>query len=97
MPTFVMLLNYTQKGFETIKGAPDRVEANIKGAEAMGITIKSVYALMGEYDFLVVVEAPDATAVSKYALAASSKGTITTKTMQALSVDEFREIVAGLP
>ena len=97
MPTFVMLLNFTQQGAETIKEAPDRVEGNMKAAAAMGIEIKSVHALMGEYDWLVVMEAPDSATVSKLALAASSRGSVTTKTMPAFSMDEFRAIVADLP
>ena len=92
-----MLLNITQQGSVTIKNGPDRIEGNIKAAEAMGIQIKTVLALMGEYDWLVVMDAPDSATVSKLALAASSRGSVTTKTMPAFSLDEFRDIVAGLP
>ena len=97
MPTFVSLLTFTQKGSEAIKQSPERVEANMKAAAALGIEIKSVYALMGDYDWVVVMEAPDSATAARLALAASSRGSVTTKTMPAFSLDEFREIVAGLP
>ncbi|PYQ77057.1 MAG: hypothetical protein DMG04_01410 [Acidobacteria bacterium] len=59
MPTYVTLLNLTQKGVETIKQSPQRVEAAKQMAKSAGGEIKAVYYTMGQYDIVVISEAPD--------------------------------------
>jgi uncharacterized protein with GYD domain len=54
------------------------------------------YALLGEYDFLHIFEAPDAKAAAKVALLVNVFGNCTTQTMTAIPFQEFREILKGL-
>ena len=63
----------------------------------MGIEIKPHYWLMGRYDLVTILEAPDAEAVSRFALTVGMQGNGRTETMRAFSLDEFRDVVAGLP
>ena len=65
--------------------------------EQMGIEIKAHYWLMGRYDLVTIVEAPDDEAISRIALTVGMQGNGRTETMRAFSLDEFKEIVAGLP
>lgn len=51
------------------------------------------YALLGEYDFLHIFEAPDAKSAAKVALLANIFGHSTTQTLTAIPFEEFREIV----
>ncbi len=51
------------------------------------------YALLGEYDFLNVFEAPDATTAAQVALLLQSLGMGTTQTLTAIPFHEFRELV----
>ena len=59
MPTHISLYNFTQKGAETMKEAPARIDANVKAVEAAGLEIKGWYLTMGQYDVVVISEAPD--------------------------------------
>lgn len=52
---------------------------------------------MGRYDLLTVLEAPDAAAVSRFALTVGMQGNGRTETMRARTIEAFREIVRGLP
>jgi uncharacterized protein with GYD domain len=52
---------------------------------------------MGRYDLLTILEAPDAKAVSRFALTVGMQGNGRTETMRAFSIDEFRKIVGALP
>jgi uncharacterized protein with GYD domain len=97
MATYITLLRYTQQGITTIKDAPKRVDAARKAYQALGAELKALYLVMGRYDFVALVEAPDDTTAAKAALALGSKGNVSSETLRAFSEDEFRSIVAGLP
>jgi uncharacterized protein with GYD domain len=97
MATYITLLRYTQQGITTIKDSPKRVDAARKAYQALGAELKAVYLVMGRYDLVALVEAPDDTTAAKAALALGSKGNVSSETLRAFSEDEFRSIVAGLP
>lgn len=97
MPTYIVLTNFTDQGVQAVKESPDRFEAGGPLLEQMGIEIKAHYWLMGRYDLVTIVEAPDAEAVSRFALIVGMQGNGRTETMRAFSLDEFRGVVGGLP
>lgn len=97
MPSYVVLLRYTQQGIEKIKESPARHDANKKVFEAMGAKIVASYWVMGRYDAVVVVEAPDDETMSKLILSLGSKGVARTETLRAYTEDEWRKLVAGIP
>jgi uncharacterized protein with GYD domain len=63
----------------------------------MGAEIKQTFLVMGQYDLVIVFEAPDDETVAKLMLATGSLGNVSTQTMRAFTEDEFRKIIAGLP
>lgn len=97
MATYLMLFRYTQQGIQNIKQSPARVEQAKKAFRDMGAEVKAFYLLMGQYDTVFVVEAPDDETIAKAALAVGSKGNVSTETLRAFTEDEFRKMVAALP
>jgi uncharacterized protein with GYD domain len=97
MPTYVVLTNFTDKGIQDVKASPDRFEGGGPLLEQMGITIKAHYWLMGRFDLVTILEAPDAETASRFALTVGKQGNGHTETMRAFSLDEFRDVVGGLP
>ena len=89
MAIYVMLTTLTDEGRKTIKANPKRLKEVNKEVEAMGVKILTQYALLGPYDFINILEAPDAKTVSKLALELGSRGTLQTMTMAAMTVDEL--------
>ena len=89
MAVYVMLTTLTDEGRRTIKENPKRLKEVNKEVEAMGVKILSQYALLGPYDFVNILEAPDNKAVAKVAMELGSRGTLQTITMAAMSVDEL--------
>lgn len=59
MPTYINLLHYTQKGIQNIKESPARLDGAKKAFRAMGAELKQWYLVMGQYDAVVICEAPD--------------------------------------
>jgi uncharacterized protein with GYD domain len=97
MATYLILVKYTQKGIETIKQSPGRLDEAKKAAKAVGAQLKEFYLVMGRYDIVIVLEAPDTETVAKWALSLSSKGNVTTETLRAFTEDEYRNIIGALP
>ena len=56
MPTYITLYKLTDQGIKNIKDAPGRIEEAIKGFEAMGGKLTGFYAVMGEYDYVLLDE-----------------------------------------
>lgn len=97
MPTYIMLANWTQQGIQNIKDSPTRLETAKKLFKAMGIEIKEFYMVLGRYDTLAILEAPDDETVAKAALAGASLGAVRTETLRAFKEDEYRKIIGALP
>jgi uncharacterized protein with GYD domain len=93
MAVFVMLTSLTDEGRKTLQDKPERIRDVNKEVEARGVKIINQFALLGPYDFVNILEAPSAEAVSKVAIALGARGTLQTMTMAAMSVDAF---IAGL-
>ncbi len=89
MAIYVMLTTLTDEGRKTLKSNPQRLKQVNKEVEAMGVKILAQYALLGPYDFVKILEAPDNKAVSKVAVELGSRGTLHTMTMAAMTVDEL--------
>ena len=89
MAIYVMLTNLTHEGRKTIKQNPQRIKEVNKEVEAMGVKILAQYALLGPYDFINILDAPDNMTVAKVATELGSRGTLQTFTMATLSIDEF--------
>lgn len=89
MPTFLMLSTLGPEGMSTLKSHPARLlEVNAE-VEAMGCQVVAQWALLGEYDFATVLQAPDEKAVAKVAVALGSRGTLKTRTLAAIPIDDF--------
>ena len=89
MATYVMLTTLTDEGRRTIKAKPQRMKEVSKEVESMGVKIIAQYALLGPYDFINILEAPDNITVSRVAMELGSRGTLQTMTMAAMPLDEF--------
>lgn len=97
MPTYISLLQFTQKGIENIKEGPARLDAARKLFRELGGELRTFYLTLGRYDAVAIFEAPDAEAVARGALASGSKGNVRTETFRAFTEDEYRRLVSKLP
>jgi uncharacterized protein with GYD domain len=89
MAIYVMLTNLTDEGRKTIKENPGRIKEVNKEVEAMGVKVLAQYVVMGPYDFVNIIEAPNNQTVAKVAVELGSRGTLQTLTMAAMSLDDL--------
>ena len=97
MSTYVTLLRFTQKGVETIKEGPTRLDRAKKLFESAGGKLIGFYLTMGPYDAVAISEFPTDEGIAKAALAGASQGFVRTETCRAFTEQEYRSIVASLP
>ena len=94
MPTYVNLYKITEQGMRTINDATKRLEAAKKAAAQAGITIKDAYWLQGEYDFIVISDAPDEIAATAFQLSVAKLGNVRGQTLRAFASAEMEKILA---
>lgn len=84
-----MLTKLTTWGRKSVKERPERIKEVNKEVEAMGVRIIGQYAVLGPYDFVNILDAPDDAAISRVAIELGSRGTLETMTMSAITLNEF--------
>jgi uncharacterized protein with GYD domain len=89
MPTYILLSTLTAEGRTTIKGKPERIKEVNKEIEAFGAKVLSQYAVLGPYDFVNVVEAPDNETIARVSMELGARGTIQIMSMPAIPIDKF--------
>lgn len=89
MALYLMLTTLTDEGRKTIKEKPERIREVSKEVENMGVKILAQYALLGQYDFANILEAPSNEVVAKVAVELGSRGTLQTMTIVAMTLDDF--------
>jgi uncharacterized protein with GYD domain len=93
MPMYVMLSTLGPDGSARLRDNPARLREVSAEVEAMGVRVVKQYALLGQWDFLNLLEAPDDVAMARVATTLAARGTLKTVTLPAIDIDDF---IAGL-
>ena len=89
MPYYVMLTKLTDAGRKTLMSNPGRIWEVNKEVEEMGAKILIQYSLLGEHDFINILEAPNNTVIARVAAQLGSRGTMQPTTMSAITVEDL--------
>jgi uncharacterized protein with GYD domain len=89
VPTYVMLTTLTAEGSKTLTSHPDRVRAVNEELEDYGCRVVAQYAVLGPYDFVNIVEAPDNEAIAVLSASLGARGSLTFLTMPAVAVGDL--------
>ncbi|GIX47328.1 MAG: GYD domain-containing protein [Candidatus Tectimicrobiota bacterium] len=97
MPTYVLLSTLTPEGRQTLHKNPGRLEEVNREIEAFGCKLLAQYALLGPYDFVSVIEAPDNETVAHLSVDLGSRGTVNIMTLPAIPREQFLAKLKGQP
>lgn len=89
MPLFAVLSTLTDEGAKTLKERPNRVKEVNKELARLGVRVLNQYAVLGECDFLNIVEADSTATIAKAMVELASRGTLRTKTLPLIPLEEF--------
>jgi len=91
MAKYILLSTLTDSGRKTLKKNPERIKEVNEELQEFGVELLKQYAVLGPYDFVNIVEAPDNEAIFKLSVDLGSRGTIEITTMPAITIDELIE------
>lgn len=89
MGKYIILSTLTDEGRRTLKENPERILEVNKELETMGVTVIEQYAVLGPYDFVNIVEAPDNETVMKMSVEIGSRGTVQLLSLVAIPAEEL--------
>jgi uncharacterized protein with GYD domain len=95
MPTYILLSSLTPQGSQTLHKDPDRLDAVNKEIKEFGCKVVTQYALLGEYDFVTVIDAPDNETVAHLSVDLASRGTVKITTLPAIAVQQLKSKLKG--
>jgi len=96
MPAYIALANWTDRGAQQVKESPHRVDLARKALAEMGGEFRTLYMTMGDYDLVLIYEAPDDAVAARFTLLLGQLGTVRTRTLKAFPEAAYREIIHSL-
>jgi uncharacterized protein with GYD domain len=93
MATYCILGSFTEQGVRNAKESPKRAEAFKETARKSGATVKDLYWAQGQYDIVIILEAPDDLAVTSLALSVGALGNVRTQTLRLFSAADMKSII----
>ena len=89
MSVYLMLTTLTDTGRKTLQEDPEMLREINKEVEYMGVKILDQFALLGQYDFVNILEAPSNEVMVRLAVGMSAKGNFQTLTLAAITLDDL--------
>ena len=93
MATYVVLVDWTDRGVQSFRDSVDRLEAAKDQLRSMGVELDTYWTL-GEHDMVSIVEAPDDETLAAAMLSSAGLGNIRTTTLRAFRSEEMRSVIA---
>jgi uncharacterized protein with GYD domain len=84
-----MLSSLNPGGLETLRERPERLKEVNAEIERMGAKVVAQYAVLGPFDFVNILEAPDDRTIAKISITMGARGTVRIQTLPAIDVDDF--------
>jgi uncharacterized protein with GYD domain len=95
MPTYILLSNLTPEGSQTLHKNPERLEEVNREIAEFGCRVVTQYAVLGAYDFVTIVDAPDNETIAHLSVDLASRGTVKISTLPAIPVATMRDKLKG--
>ena len=89
MPTYILLSTLTDNGAETLTKNPERLQEVNEEIRQLGAVVREQYAVLGPFDFVNIVDAPDNATMARVSAALGSRGSVKITTLAAIPVNEF--------
>jgi len=93
MSHYILLINWTEQGISKVKESYDRYSSFRASVEKAGGKVVGGYYTFGEYDVVIIIEAPNDETVMSLMLKVGSYGNVKTKTLKAFTAEDERKII----
>jgi uncharacterized protein with GYD domain len=96
MATFITTIKFTEQGLQAINETTKRAATIKAAAKKMGVKVTAIYWTLGDYDGLLILDAPDDETATAVLLALGAKGNVRTTTVRAFDAAEMDQILAKM-
>ena|SRR3990167_353926 len=96
MPDYIILCRFTEKGITNLNESPKRIQDAKKLLASVGAKVKAIYAVLGQYDVVWIIEAADDETMAKISLKIASFGNVHIETLRAFNEDQYLAILNKL-
>jgi uncharacterized protein with GYD domain len=93
MPTYILLGTLTEEGAEHLREHPEWLDHVNRELEELNVKIVNQFAVLGQYDIITIVDAPDNRTMVRVSTQLTLRGNLKIITLPALPVSDF---IAGL-
>jgi uncharacterized protein with GYD domain len=93
MPKYLMLSTLSEQGLQTLRANPERVREVNRDVEEMGAKVVHQWFVLGPYDFVNIIEAPDASTIARISVALGARGSVHTQSYEMLEVDDLLNLL----
>ena len=91
MPTYLMLSTLTDQGLRTLQSNPDRLREVNRDVEELGARVLHQWTSLGAFDFVNIVDAPDAATIAKVSVALGARGSAKLESYELIEIDTLLE------
>jgi uncharacterized protein with GYD domain len=95
MPKYLMLSTLSEQGLQTLRANPERVQEVNKDVEEMGAKVVHQWFVLGPYDFVNIIEAPDSSTIARISVALGARGSVHTQSYEMLEVDDLLNLLSA--
>jgi uncharacterized protein with GYD domain len=95
MPTYIVLSTLSEQGLQTLRANPERIREVNKDVEELGAKVLHQWFMLGPFDFVNIVEAPDSATITRVSLALGARGSTNMQSYEAIDIDRFVSIVGS--
>ena len=95
MPKYLMLSTLSEQGLQTLRANPERVQEVNKDVEEMGAKVVHQWFVLGPYDFVNIIEAPDASTIARISVSLGARGSVHTQSYEMLEVDDLLSMLSA--
>jgi uncharacterized protein with GYD domain len=95
MPRYILLSTLTTHGRQSLHSRPERLVEVDEEVEKMGVKVIAQYAVLGPYDFISIVEAPDNATIAHLSVDLGSRGTVQIMTLPAIPLEQLEKALQG--
>ena len=96
MVTYIGLMNFTDKGLQSVRDTTQRAATAREVAQRFGVTMKDIYWTAGEYDMVCVLEGKDDLSITAFSLAIAQQGNVRSQSLRAYTSTEMEQVLAKL-
>lgn len=92
MATYFLLMKLTPEGRQKVLDDPSSMLQAQQGVHVPEVQVMGLYGVLGDYDFVSVIDAPDNASAARFSLELGVRGGVHVTTLPAIPISKFEDL-----